>query len=50
MSEGFCVVTLWMSIWLIGCLKESEGPVRSNQVLIGQVRTGEVKTDQVKTY
>ena len=39
-----------MSIQLIGCLKESEGQVRFNQVLTGQVRTGKVKTDQVKTY
>ena len=38
-----------MAIWLIGCIEESEGQVRTDQVLTGQVRTGKVKTDQIIT-
>ena len=38
-----------MSIRIIGCLDESEGQVRIDQVLTGQVRTGKVKTDQIIT-
>ena len=38
-----------MSIRIIGCLEESEGQVRTDQVLTGQVRTGKVKTDQIIT-
>ena len=34
-----------MSIRIIGCLDESEGQVRIDQVLPGQVRTGKSKTD-----
>ena len=39
-----------MSIRIIGCLEESEGQVRTDQVLTGQVRTGKVKTDQFVKY
>ena len=38
-----------MSIRLIGCTEESEGQVRTDQVLRGQVRTEKVKTDQIGT-
>ena len=38
-----------MSIRIIGCLEESEGQVRTDQVLTGQVRKGKVKTDQIIT-
>ena len=38
-----------MSIRIIGCLEESEGQVRTDQVLRGQVRTEKVKTDQIGT-
>ena len=36
-----------MAIWLIGCIEESEGQVRTDKVLTGQFRTGKVKKDQI---
>ena len=36
-----------MAIWLIGCIEESEGQVRTDKVLTGQFRTGKVKKNQI---